>query len=142
MMPSISTDKFKGPKRILAKPIGMTPSFRLSQQLNDDVWNIAFSLKAIRGRAAMISRQRRAADALQRHDKPTIPSEVHFAPILNIPTEILIEIFKEVRSIHEKDSQSQESPLPAAVLLSHVTRHWREISLGTPSMWTTIAVYR
>ncbi|KAF7365262.1 hypothetical protein MVEN_00398000 [Mycena venus] len=39
----------------------------------------------------------------------------------------------------EDDGEDEEEPfLPFQVLVSHVCRHWREIALGTHTLWTTI----
>jgi len=67
------------------------------------------------------------------------PTEV--GPIATMPTEILIEIFGQVKLMHERDILNEENPLPAAVILSHVMHHWREVSLCTPLLWSTITIY-
>jgi len=56
-----------------------------------------------------------------------------YAPVDNIPTELLVHVFLLVR-----DSASTSS----WISLTHVCRHWREIALGTPLLWTSIPVER
>ncbi|KII91415.1 hypothetical protein PLICRDRAFT_84784, partial [Plicaturopsis crispa FD-325 SS-3] len=57
------------------------------------------------------------------------------APIRRCPPEILTEIFDEVTSRAFTPS-SMEVP----VLLGAVCHHWRQVSLLTPRMWSSIHV--
>jgi hypothetical protein len=54
------------------------------------------------------------------------------APISRIPNEILTEIFG-----HMKGSYGAND-IPHVMVVSHVTRHWRNVALGSPSLWDTI----
>jgi hypothetical protein len=38
----------------------------------------------------------------------------------------------------EDDEEDEEPDLAFQVLVSHVCRHWREIALGTHTLWTTL----
>ena len=106
--------------------------------------SIAFALnRAIHALVSVVLCRHRVVNRSQMHSEPTSPSEVVIlstepGPITNVPVEILIEIFEQVKYIQ---SRCAESPLPIAVLLSHVTGQWREIILGAPTMWSTIAIY-
>ena len=39
----------------------------------------------------------------------------------------------------EGESEFEDSTLPFQVLVSHVCRHWREIALESPTLWTTLS---
>ncbi|KAK7469178.1 hypothetical protein VKT23_003669 [Stygiomarasmius scandens] len=46
---------------------------------------------------------------------------------------------KEVKSQEENEEDEEEKRLPFQVLVSHVCRHWREVAINTPNLWTTVA---
>lgn len=52
------------------------------------------------------------------------------APVASIPNEILSAVF-------EADNQSTSS---FGITVSHVTRHWRNVAMNTPSLWTCIDI--
>ncbi|TFK60886.1 hypothetical protein BDN72DRAFT_751234, partial [Pluteus cervinus] len=60
------------------------------------------------------------------------------APVSQIPTELLSKIF-----VHSQDcgdiSIVGEIDLTTRLPISWVCRHWREIALATPALWTVIA---
>ena len=39
----------------------------------------------------------------------------------------------------EEESDIEDLMLPFQVLVSHVCRHWREIALESPTLWTTLS---
>lgn len=53
-----------------------------------------------------------------------------------MPTEMLVGIFEHggLISLHERG-------LPFVVKASHVSRQWRNVALGTPSVWSAIPVH-
>jgi hypothetical protein len=53
-------------------------------------------------------------------------------PVSSLPNEILGEIFR-----YMKDSYNDDN-IPDIVVVSHVTRHWRNVALSNPSLWDTI----
>ncbi|KAK1222344.1 hypothetical protein PQX77_014822 [Marasmius sp. AFHP31] len=71
-----------------------------------------------------------------------------------LPWEILASIFELSRSSHTIDNRDlklgeynvpsirKSKKLPFEVQLSHVSQRWREISLGTSTLWTNIFVQR
>ncbi|KAJ7138719.1 hypothetical protein C8R43DRAFT_1131886 [Mycena crocata] len=60
-------------------------------------------------------------------------------PVLTLPSEIISEIF-----IHVLDFSSLDAPCPAPTLapmvLAQICRHWRQIALSLPSLWSTISL--
>ncbi|KAJ7664554.1 hypothetical protein DFH06DRAFT_1470874 [Mycena polygramma] len=59
-------------------------------------------------------------------------------PVLTLPNEITSEVFQHYLPPYPLCPQLSESPSPT--LLSHVCRQWREIALGTPSLWRAISL--
>ncbi|KAL0579298.1 hypothetical protein V5O48_002696 [Marasmius crinis-equi] len=59
------------------------------------------------------------------------------SPIRLLPLEVVAEIFH-----HCLPNQPfiRPSPFDAPILLTQVCRHWRDIALSTPSLWSSIAV--
>ncbi|PSS29674.1 hypothetical protein PHLCEN_2v2822 [Hermanssonia centrifuga] len=55
--------------------------------------------------------------------------------ILRMPNELLVCIFE-----HGGRITLQDLGLPFAVLVSHVSRHWRALSHNTPAVWSSIPV--
>ncbi|KAJ6610649.1 hypothetical protein B0H10DRAFT_1648235, partial [Mycena sp. CBHHK59/15] len=53
-------------------------------------------------------------------------------PVLSLPTEITMEIFR--RCIHP-GSAPRPSPAKAPLLLAQICRQWRQIALNTPDLW-------
>lgn len=73
-----------------------------------------------------------------RHANRTKQEDTDSSPISTIPLEILIQIFESFILL-----QRDARPLPsnsASIFLSHVTRHWREVVLKTPTLWTKISL--
>ncbi|TFK68815.1 hypothetical protein BDN72DRAFT_768745, partial [Pluteus cervinus] len=54
------------------------------------------------------------------------------APVSRIPMEVLTEIFSLTQDI------SDESYGRAALVISWVCQHWREMALGFPALWSCI----
>ncbi|EPS93156.1 hypothetical protein FOMPIDRAFT_1099281, partial [Fomitopsis schrenkii] len=52
-------------------------------------------------------------------------------PIDNIPPELLVYIFLLIRDASRN---------LAWLKLTHVSRYWRDIAMGTPLLWTSIPV--
>ncbi|GLB45712.1 hypothetical protein LshimejAT787_2600450 [Lyophyllum shimeji] len=59
------------------------------------------------------------------------------APIFKLPVEIFAEIFRRAVEGEISHLTSGKSPVPAS--LSFVCRLWREIALGLPDLWASIA---
>jgi hypothetical protein len=57
------------------------------------------------------------------------------APVASLPNEILSTVF-------EAGCLSLPSPSLSSfeITVSHVTRHWRDVAMNTPSLWTVIAI--
>ncbi|KII94518.1 hypothetical protein PLICRDRAFT_182253 [Plicaturopsis crispa FD-325 SS-3] len=60
-------------------------------------------------------------------------SEDHHAPIDILPPELLSRIFEEIISLHKPSKR-----FLAPYCLLGVTKHWRDIVLGTSSLWTSV----
>jgi hypothetical protein len=58
------------------------------------------------------------------------------APIASLPNEILSAIFEEGRLL---PSSPHEEP-PFEILVSQVTRWWRDVAIGTPALWTNLFI--
>jgi len=56
------------------------------------------------------------------------------APISSLPNEILGEIFRYMKDSYRVDN------IPDVVVVSHVTRRWRNVAISNPSLWDTIRV--
>jgi hypothetical protein len=54
------------------------------------------------------------------------------APVSRLPNEILGAIFGYMKGSYGAND------IPDVVVVSHVTRHWRSVALGSPSLWDTI----
>ncbi|KAJ3514749.1 hypothetical protein NLJ89_g2196 [Agrocybe chaxingu] len=64
------------------------------------------------------------------------PPSVEISPISTLPPELLSSIFILARP------QSRFPPvLPFEVVISHVSRYWREVALSTPQLWSKIYIY-
>ena len=61
-------------------------------------------------------------------------------PFDKLPTELLIEIFHRARANSVLDDGNTNYPCPAALALTHVCRHWRNVALGAPTLWTDIRI--
>lgn len=61
------------------------------------------------------------------------------APISSLPKELIALIFEAGTYLKQKRNHYvAEKRVHFAVLVSHVTRSWRDIALATPRIWTTI----
>ncbi|KAH7928234.1 hypothetical protein BV22DRAFT_1059259 [Leucogyrophana mollusca] len=58
------------------------------------------------------------------------------APISRLPSDILAIIFEEMRRVVPSSTRFQR--VPVEVQLSHVSSRWREVTLSTPSLWSSI----
>lgn len=56
----------------------------------------------------------------------------------NLPTELLVEIFRHARADDPCDAYKEKYRYPVA--LSHVCRYWREVAVGAPTLWTSIRI--
>ena len=61
-------------------------------------------------------------------------------PFDKLPTELLIEIFHRARANSVLDDGNTNYPYPIALALTHVCRHWRNVALGAPTLWTDIRI--
>ncbi|KAJ7780017.1 hypothetical protein B0H16DRAFT_1500394 [Mycena metata] len=61
------------------------------------------------------------------------PESCLASPLLNVPPEIIAEIF-----LHFLPSYPEPPPVVAPLLLSRICRHWRQIALSTPLLWRAI----
>lgn len=71
----------------------------------------------------------------------------HIASIKNrhtsisvLPNEILVSIFEMGHNMHFIKSQETDEML-YSVRLSHVSSHWRKVSIQTPTLWTTWSTF-
>ncbi|KAJ7149554.1 hypothetical protein C8R46DRAFT_1125520 [Mycena filopes] len=65
-------------------------------------------------------------------------SDSRVDPILNLPPEIVSEIFLHFLPVYPDFPPPSGSTSP--VLLSQICRHWREIALSTPRLWRAIKI--
>ncbi|GLB38500.1 putative F-box-like [Lyophyllum shimeji] len=49
-----------------------------------------------------------------------------------------MDVDGEVEEEQEEQEETQERVLPFQVLVSHVCRHWREVAIESPELWTTL----
>lgn len=71
--------------------------------------------------------------------------EVHRAGISTLPVEILAEIFwhcvPDAATFQDPVLRTHQAhPLNAPILLTRVSRYWREIALNTPSLWSSLSL--
>ncbi|KAJ3541372.1 hypothetical protein NMY22_g3910 [Coprinellus aureogranulatus] len=67
----------------------------------------------------------------------------HFAllcPVRALPVDVLSEIFVRVVPRVWTKSTTRKNAAHPAVILSHVCRQWRELSLNLPSLWSTMPI--
>lgn len=67
------------------------------------------------------------------------------SPICTFPPEVLSAIFAAGREIEETSSTdsnplSREAGLSFELLMSHICSYFRDIAIGTPSLWTSIFI--
>ncbi|KAH7905335.1 hypothetical protein BJ138DRAFT_787557 [Hygrophoropsis aurantiaca] len=69
-------------------------------------------------------------------------------PIMRLPDEIFLVCFEEIINLwadSRGDITSTLLPLGScthpSIVLSHVSRHWRHLTLNTPSLWTEICIH-
>ncbi|KII94525.1 hypothetical protein PLICRDRAFT_169272 [Plicaturopsis crispa FD-325 SS-3] len=70
---------------------------------------------------------------LARPQAEAVHSEDHHGPIDILPPELLSRIFEEISSLHKPPKRFF---VPYRLL--GVTKHWRDIVLGTSSLWTSV----
>ncbi|EGN97864.1 hypothetical protein SERLA73DRAFT_160900 [Serpula lacrymans var. lacrymans S7.3] len=59
-------------------------------------------------------------------------------PIQTLPNELLAEIFKAGASEPRAGSADCDIPFPCVV--SSINRHWREVALSSPDIWTNVVI--
>ncbi|TFY82958.1 hypothetical protein EWM64_g1055 [Hericium alpestre] len=62
-----------------------------------------------------------------------------------VPTEVLCEIFRTAQHTQRFpriDDLNGRYPFLVQISISHVCRHWRDISLQLPDLWTTLLIVR
>ncbi|TFY82957.1 hypothetical protein EWM64_g1054 [Hericium alpestre] len=62
-----------------------------------------------------------------------------------MPVEVLCDIFRTLRDAHqltEIDDTNGRYPNLYQIPISHVCRHWRNIALHLPELWTSIVIHR
>jgi len=59
------------------------------------------------------------------------------SPVRRLPPELLGEIFRYClpQNYHEKGAHK------AVMLPSHVCKHWRDVALSTPTLWTNVVLH-
>ncbi|KZP22404.1 hypothetical protein FIBSPDRAFT_1043654 [Athelia psychrophila] len=78
--------------------------------------------------------------ALESSAGPQCSSQSHCS-VSSLPHEMLVKIFWKLDlfgSPHKHTRPSEKCTLPFEILVSHVSRRWRDIALGTPAFWTQI----
>ncbi|OBZ65560.1 hypothetical protein A0H81_14409 [Grifola frondosa] len=64
-------------------------------------------------------------------------------PVQSLPTEVLVMIFKAgCRMPHPDPVSDSGDPrrIPFPLLVSSVSRYWRDVAINTPSLWTNITI--
>ncbi|KAG2135852.1 hypothetical protein DEU56DRAFT_981032 [Suillus clintonianus] len=61
-------------------------------------------------------------------------------PIPRLPSEILAMVFEHYEEEKRFDGSASDG-VPACLKVTHVCRHWREIALGCPALWTFICSF-
>jgi len=57
-----------------------------------------------------------------------------------LPMELLVRIFHHTRADSVLNGCGIKYPHPVALTLGHVCRHWRNVALGAPTLWTDIRI--
>ncbi|KIJ67759.1 hypothetical protein HYDPIDRAFT_107247 [Hydnomerulius pinastri MD-312] len=109
--------------------------------------------KELSGLMSMIWATERSLDAMRREASKLqgILRDSETLGISRLPVEIMSLIFKEAASSLDSSSEQpttlfgDETPewpkTRPELLLSHVSRYWRAVAVGTPSLWTSIRLY-
>ncbi|KAJ8093066.1 hypothetical protein PM082_020547 [Marasmius tenuissimus] len=63
------------------------------------------------------------------------------APVHRLPTELLVSIFKYATECGDLQEQITPTEAPRIVTISMVCGRWREITLSTPSLWSSISLW-
>lgn len=71
--------------------------------------------------------------AMQKASPVSPPPPANSSPIKMLPEELLVLIFKA-----SQGSPNKNDELPFPIVLSHVSRLWRQMALGNSTLWTTI----
>src|ERR1700732_3244576 len=78
-------------------------------------------------------------------EKQIVDMTNSLAPVSSIPNEILATIFKEVSTsddyLRGDGPHVPRSKLPSLMLVSHVSRRFRNVGIGTPSLWTNVHLH-
>jgi hypothetical protein len=83
--------------------------------------------------AGLIKRRTAHADFASRHASL-------LGPIRRIPDDVLSVIFGACLPSSDDSKQPPMSRTHPAVVLSHVCRRWRQLSISTPTLWTSIVL--
>ncbi|EPS98416.1 hypothetical protein FOMPIDRAFT_1094423, partial [Fomitopsis schrenkii] len=60
------------------------------------------------------------------------------APIAVLPPETLCAIFSHATDIASRDASNKAAACYSMISISHVCKHWREVALGCPILWSTL----
>ncbi|RPD60306.1 hypothetical protein L226DRAFT_272889 [Lentinus tigrinus ALCF2SS1-7] len=61
-------------------------------------------------------------------------------PVLRLPQEVLVHIFKLGSRMPQDDPMLGSFPRPFPLVVAAVSRQWREIAINTPDLWTNITI--
>ncbi|TFK67962.1 hypothetical protein BDN72DRAFT_898555 [Pluteus cervinus] len=63
-----------------------------------------------------------------------------FTPVYRLPPEILTRVFCFVQKAYKNYSSIGDSPFKW-LILTHVSQHWRNVALKSPSLWSSISYF-
>ncbi|KAK7025846.1 F-box domain-containing protein [Favolaschia claudopus] len=92
----------------------------------------------VNNRAEILELQRRIVELSHANEAAQWRLHAYRFPVLTLPSEIVSEIFTHTLPPYP-ECPSQTGPF-SPTSLSHICSKWREIALGTPRLWTAIAV--
>lgn len=61
------------------------------------------------------------------------------AHISCLPPEILVTVFRHFESSEDHTSTSHHRGAPICLILTHVCKHWRQLALDCPTLWTSVS---
>ncbi|TFK63445.1 hypothetical protein BDN72DRAFT_963916 [Pluteus cervinus] len=61
-----------------------------------------------------------------------------FTPTYRLPPEILTRVFSFVRYVPQVDESQAKKKLLRWIAVTHVSQHWRNVAIGSPSLWSCI----